>query len=136
MIKITEHPLNPDDVVGTVYDDEAGATNVFIGTVRAHTKDKKVRKLEFETYLNMAIKEIEKIIEDVKAKWPIHHITIHHRVGVLTIGEVAVVIAVSSPHRRESFAACEYAIDTLKKTVPIWKKEVFEDGEQWVSAHP
>lgn len=136
MIKITEHPLSPDNITSTVFSDEAGAVNVFVGTVRATTKNKKVIRLEFETYLNMAIKEIEKIIEQAKAKWPIHHITIHHRVGMLTVGEIAVVIAVSAPHRKEAFAACQYAIDTLKETVPIWKKEIFEDGEEWVSAHP
>ncbi|UII29915.1 molybdenum cofactor biosynthesis protein MoaE [Fulvivirga ulvae] len=136
MIKITEYPLNPDDITSTVFSDEAGAVNVFIGTVRATTKHKRVVRLEFETYLNMAIKEIEKIIETVKQKWPVHHVVIHHRIGALTVGEIAVVIAVSSPHRKEAFAACQYAIDTLKETVPIWKKEVFEDGEEWVSAHP
>lgn len=136
MIKITEQPLNPEDVTSTVHDNEAGGVSVFIGTVRASTKDKKVIRLEFETYLNMAISEIEKIIKSAKEKWPILHMTIHHRVGSLTIGEVAVVIAVSSPHRKEAFLACEYAIDTLKETVPIWKKEIFEDGEEWVSAHP
>lgn len=136
MIKITEYPLNPDNIISTVYDDGAGGVSVFIGTVRSSTKNKKVVKLEFETYLNMAIKEIEKIIEQAKEKWPISHMAIHHRIGMLTIGEIAVVIAVSSPHRKEAFAACEYAIDTLKETVPIWKKEVFEDGEEWVSAHP
>lgn len=136
MIKITEHPLNPDDITSTVFSNEAGAVNVFIGTVRATTKDKKVVRLEFETYLSMAIKEIEKIIEAMKHKWPVHHVVIHHRIGTLTVGEIAVVIAVSSPHRKEAFAACQYAIDTLKETVPIWKKEIFEDGEIWVSAHP
>lgn len=136
MIKITEHPLNPDDITSTVFNDEAGAVNVFVGTVRATTRHKRVVKLEFETYLNMAIKEIEKIIEQVKSKWPVHHVVIHHRIGTLTVGEIAVVIAVSASHRKEAFAACEYAIDTLKETVPIWKKEIFEDGEEWVSAHP
>lgn len=136
MIKITEHPLNPDDITSTVFNDEAGAVNVFVGTVRATTRHKRVVKLEFETYLNMAIKEIEKIIEQVKSKWPVHHVVIHHRIGTLTVGEIAVVIAVSASHRKEAFAACQYAIDTLKETVPIWKKEIFEDGEEWVSAHP
>lgn len=136
MIKLTERPLSPDDITSTVFSEQAGAVNVFIGTVRASTQNKKVLRLEFTTYLNMAIKEIEKIIEQAKDKWPIHHMTIHHRIGRLTVGEIAVVIAVSSPHRKEAFEACQYAIDTLKETVPIWKKEVFEDGEEWVSAHP
>lgn len=136
MIKITDLPLNPTEIIATIYSDEAGAVNVFIGTVRSSTKDKKVTRLEFETYSSMAISELNKIKEQVQERWPIKNIAIYHRIGTLTIGEIAVVIAVASPHRKESFEACQYAIDTLKETVPIWKKEIFEDGEEWVSAHP
>lgn len=84
----------------------------------------------------MAILEMQKIADLICSKWPIHKIAIHHRLGVLDIGEIAVIIAVSSSHRKAAFEACEFAIDTLKKTVPIWKKEVFEDGDIWVAAHP
>ncbi|MEX2336830.1 MAG: molybdenum cofactor biosynthesis protein MoaE [Fulvivirga sp.] len=136
MVRITEYPIDPSNVTSSVYSDAAGAVNVFIGTVRSSTKDKKVVRLEFEAYHRMAVREIKKIIEQAKQRWPVHHITIHHRVGALKIGEIAVVIAVSSPHRKEAFEACQFAIDTLKETVPIWKKEIFEDGETWVSAHP
>jgi len=84
----------------------------------------------------MAIKEMQKIADYAKWKWKAEKIAIHHRVGSLTIGEIAVVIAVATPHRKASFEACEYCIDTLKETVPIWKKEFFEGGEIWVAAHP
>lgn len=136
MIKITEEPLNPDELTTAVSRDEAGAINVFIGTVRAATQERNVVCLEFEAYVTMAEKEIEKIIADARQRWPILEMAVHHRIGKLHIGEIAVVIAVSCPHRKEAFAACQFAIDTLKETVPIWKKEVFEDGEVWVSAHP
>ncbi|MDB5010035.1 MAG: molybdenum cofactor biosynthesis protein MoaE [Mucilaginibacter sp.] len=115
---------------------QSGGIDVFIGTVRDSTKGKSVIRLEFETYKSMAIKEMEKIAEQAYSKWPIQKILIHHRVGVLQIGEVPVIIAVSAAHRAAAFDACRYIIDTLKETVPIWKKEIFEDGEVWVAAHP
>jgi len=84
----------------------------------------------------MAIKEMQKIADEAFITWPVHKIVIHHRVGALEVSEAAVVIAVSTPRRNDSFEACQFIIDSLKNTVPIWKKEVFEDGEEWVSAHP
>ncbi len=115
---------------------EAGGIDVFIGTVRNMTKGKKVVRLEFEAYETMALKEMNKIAEDICAKWPVHKILIHHRTGALEVGAIPVIIVVSAAHRAVAFDACRYAIDTLKGTVPIWKKEVFEDGESWVAAHP
>ena len=93
-------------------------------------------RLEFEAYAPMAISEMTKIAAEVEQRWQAHHVVIHHRVGSLAIGDIAVIIAVSTPHRKAAFEACQYAIDTLKETVPIWKKEIFEDGEVWVAAHP
>ena len=84
----------------------------------------------------MAISELRKIAEQAKERWPVQRIAIHHRVGTLLVKEIAVIIAVATPHRKAAFEACQYAIDTLKETVPIWKKEFFEDGAVWVSAHP
>jgi len=84
----------------------------------------------------MAIKEMQKIAARAAEKWPVEKMVIHHRVGTLAIGEIAVIIAVATPHRKAAFEACEFAIDTLKETVPIWKKEIFKDGEVWVAAHP
>jgi molybdopterin synthase catalytic subunit len=135
-VKITDSPIDPNYVINLVKTDDSGAVNVFVGTVRNSTKNREVKKLEFEAYTTMAIKEINKIIEKVKEKWPVRSMAIYHRVGVLGIGDVPVVIAVSTPHRQVGFEACQYAIDTLKEKVPIWKKEFFADGEQWVSAHP
>lgn len=135
-IQILDKPLSIQDCVDFVTSDEAGAIDVFIGTVRNNTKGKKVVRLEFESYERMAISEMTKIAEEAFNKYPAQKIAIHHRVGTLEIGEIAVIIAVSTPHRKASFGACQYMIDTLKETVPIWKKEIFEDGEVWVAAHP
>lgn len=137
MIQLTDQPIDIAQAIASVQAVQAGAVNVFIGTVRNHTAARKVVRLEFEAYDTMAVREMEKIAAAVKEKWPsVAHVAIQHRTGVLGVGEVAVVIAVSAPHRQEAFEACRYIIDTLKQTVPIWKKEIFEDGEVWVAAHP
>ena len=115
---------------------ESGGIDVFIGTVRNATKGKAVVRLEFEAYEKMAISEMGKIANQAFEKWPVQKVSIHHRTGVLQVGEVPVIIAVAAAHRDAAFEACRYIIDTLKKTVPIWKKEIFEDGEVWVSATP
>jgi len=135
-IKISAEPLNIQSCIEWVMSPECGGINVFIGTVRNMTKEKKVIRLEFEAYESMAVGEMNKIAEDVLKKWPVQKILIHHRTGILQTGEVPVVIVVAAAHRDAAFDACRYTIDTLKQTVPIWKKEVFEDGEVWVAAHP
>lgn len=135
-IKILTEPLNIEHCITWASTPGCGAINVFIGTVRDETKGKKVVQLEFEAYEIMALNEMQKIAGDVMQKWPVNKILIHHRTGKLNVGEVPVVIAVSAAHRDAAFEACRYAIDTLKQTVPIWKKEVFDDGEVWVAAHP
>lgn len=119
-----------------VEDDHAGGNVLFVGTVRNQTQGKKVVKLDFEAYRPMAIKEMRKIAATIVERWNATKISIHHRTGTLKIGDIAVIISVSTPHRAAAFEACEYAIDTLKETVPIWKKEYFEDGAVWVAAHP
>ena len=135
-INISERPLVVQEVIEQVENPSAGAIDVFVGTVRNNTAARSVHRLEFESYDSMAIKEMNKIAERAKEKWPVIKMAIHHRKGILEIGEIAVIIAVSTPHRKDAFEACQFAIDTLKQTVPIWKKEVFEDGEHWVAAHP
>ena len=135
-IQLKDTTLNPQDCIDYVASSSAGGSTVFIGTVRNQTKGKRVLRLEFESYAPMAISEMRKIAEQATEKWSAEKISIHHRVGVLDIGEIAVIIAVATPHRKAAFEACEYCIDTLKETVPIWKKEFFEDGEVWVAAHP
>lgn len=134
-IKILDSPLDLADCINAVADDQCGAVVTFTGAVRNKTKNKTVLRLEFECYEAMALKEIGKIAQDIIRLYDIKSVSIHHRVGILQVGGIAVNIAVSAPHRQAAFDACSYAIDALKKTVPIWKKEIFEDGEQWVSAH-
>jgi molybdopterin synthase catalytic subunit len=135
-IELKDTPLSISDAEIFVESPDTGGSVVFIGTVRNKTQAKPVMRLEFEAYEPMAISEMRKIAEQALAQFAVTKIAIHHRVGVLEIGEIAVVISVSAPHRGAAFDACEYCIDTLKLTVPIWKKEVFEDGEVWVAAHP
>jgi molybdopterin synthase catalytic subunit len=135
-IELKDTPLSIFDAETFVESPDTGGSVVFIGTVRNKTQAKPVMRLEFEAYEPMAISEMRKIAEQALTQFAVAKIAIHHRVGVLEIGEIAVVISVSAPHRGAAFDACEYCIDTLKLTVPIWKKEVFEDGEVWVAAHP
>lgn len=135
-IQIEHDAIQQQECVDAVRKHSSGAISVFIGTVRSATAGKTVKLLSFEAYEPMALKEMQKIADAASEKWPIDHVSIVHRVGELAIGEEAVVIAVSSPHRKEAFAACQFCIDTLKQTVPIWKKEVYEDGATWVAAHP
>lgn len=135
-IKLTESRLDVNACIDFVSAGDAGGIDVFIGTVRNATKGKSVVRLEFEAYEPMAIAEMQKIAEQATEKFGTKKIALHHRTGVLQIGEAAVIIAVSAPHRAAAFDACRFCIDTLKETVPIWKKEIFEDGEVWVAAHP
>ena len=135
-IKITSAKLNLQDCIDFVEDDSCGGIATFVGTVRNSTQNKTVTLLDFSGYEPMAVKEMRKIANKALEKFSIHKIAIHHAIGKLKIGEIPVIIAVSSAHRKAAFEACEFAIDTLKETVPIWKKEHFEDGEVWVNSHP
>mgnify|MGYP006269012283 CR=1 FL=1 len=134
-VALTDRPLDLNSVMASVTSAEAGGVNVFVGTVRNNTKDKPVVRLEYEAYDRMAIKEMRKLADEVCEHWPVARIAIHHRKGTLHIGQAAVIIAVACPHRKEAFEACQYTIDTLKERVTIWKKEIFEDGEEWVFSH-
>ncbi|MFM9838759.1 MAG: molybdenum cofactor biosynthesis protein MoaE [Cyclobacteriaceae bacterium] len=136
MIEITNKSIDVPQIIRAAESDEAGALNVFIGTVRSKTSGKNVVRLDYEAYEPMSKKEIKKIVESATKRWSIKNWAVSHRVGTLAVGEVAVVVAISTAHRKESFEACQFIIDCLKQTVPIWKKEIFEDGEEWVSAHP
>lgn len=135
-IHISETALDVQTCIGFVSGPATGGINVFVGAVRNQTKGKRVLYLDFEAYVPMAISEMRKIAETACTRFQIDRISIHHRRGRLEVGEIPVVIAVGAPHRQAAFEACQYAIDTLKQTVPIWKKEHFEDGEVWVAAHP
>lgn len=133
---LSEKPLDIMASIREVTGAGSGGVDVFIGTVRDATQGKKVLRLEFEAYENMALREMRRIAEQAFERWPVQAISMHHRTGVLEPGEVAVVISVAAAHRVAAFEACRFAIDSLKISVPIWKKEVFEDGEVWVAAHP
>lgn len=135
-IQLLSTPLSVEECRNFVADANAGAIVEFIGTVRRQTQGKGVKRLEFEAYPSMALREMKKIAEEAITRFPVLRVSIHHRIGILDIGEIPVVIAVSSAHRSAAFEACQFCIDTLKQSVPIWKKEIFEDGAVWVAAHP
>jgi molybdopterin synthase catalytic subunit len=132
MFRVTNQPIDLNELVRFVTDPEAGAVGTFIGTTRNNNEGRKVIALDYEGYPEMAEKELRRIGEDAKRKWPICRMAIMHRLGPVQIGEASVIIAVSSAHRDAAFAACRFAIEEIKKTVPIWKKEVFEGGEIWI----
>lgn len=132
MILVTQDPIGIDSVIQAVESPKAGAVATFEGRVRSYSRGKRVKHLYYEAYTEMAITELTAIRESALRKWPLEKVAIVHRLGRLDIGETSVFIAVSSAHRADAFAACEYLIDTLKQSVPIWKKEYFEDGEEWV----
>lgn len=136
-IDLTDQPIDVPAALRSVEADGAGAINTFIGTVRNQSTGRPVVRLEYEAYDSMALHQLRKVAEQAAEKWPmVEKIIVVHRKGTLHIGDVAVVVAVSTPHRAESFAACQYIIDTLKQVVTIWKKEFYEDGDVWVAAHP
>lgn len=136
--ELTTRPIDINSVSRRVVPPECGATVTLDGYARQFTKNKQtgeVREteyLEYEAYEPMALKEMEKLVERVKVEFEISNVGIVHRLGRLEIGETSVVISVAAPHRRAAFAACEWLIKELKRTVPIWKKELYADGEHWV----
>ncbi|MEC1178749.1 molybdenum cofactor biosynthesis protein MoaE [Metasolibacillus meyeri] len=132
MFEITDKPIDIEQVRGKVVSRNAGAITVFIGTVREMTKGKKTLHLEYQAYIPMAIKMFEQIAKEINERWSDAQIAISHRIGQLEISDIAVVIAVSSPHRKVAYEANEYAIDRIKQIVPIWKKEHWEDGTEWI----
>ena len=130
--QIVEQPIIADDVIQKVASKNAGATVVFLGTVRELTQGKRTLSLEYQAYAPMAERKLFEIGEEMQAKWPQLKVAITHRIGRLDISEIAVVIAVSSPHRKAAYEANEYAIERIKEIVPIWKKEFWEDGSKWI----
>jgi molybdopterin synthase catalytic subunit len=132
MFRVTHQPIDLRELVAYVTDPEAGAIATFIGTTRNNNEGRNVIALEYEAYSEMAEKELTRIGADAAKKWQICRMAIVHRLGPVQIGEASVVIAVSSAHREAAFAASRFAIEEIKKTVPIWKKEVFEGGEVWI----
>lgn len=135
MIEITEDKINVSKIISVVNHPEAGGIDVFIGTARNNTSGKKVMRLEFESHVSMARKELQKIVNTAKSKWNIKSVAISHRIGVVNIGDESVIIAVACSHRNDAFESCRFIIDNLKKNVPIWKKEIFENSEIWVASY-
>jgi molybdopterin synthase catalytic subunit/molybdopterin converting factor small subunit len=130
--RLSDQPLSLDAVVGEVARDEAGAVASFLGTVRNRSRDREVLYLEYEAYEGMAEQMMEELARELGERHDLLAVAIHHRVGRVEIGEPSVAIAVSSAHREAALAACKEAIDTLKGTVPLWKKEVYVGGEEWI----
>ncbi|AIM16469.1 molybdenum cofactor biosynthesis protein MoaE [Bacillus sp. X1(2014)] len=130
--EITKEPINIQEVIDKVVQREAGAITTFIGTVRELTHGKRTLFLVYEAYESMAVKKLEQIGREIEERWQGSKVAITHRVGRLDITDVAVVIAVSTPHRADAYEANRYAIERIKEIVPIWKKEHWEDGEEWI----
>ena len=132
MILVTRKPLDTEAITSTVRASANGGIVTFLGTTRDETDGRRVLYLEYEAYQGMAEKMLARVAQEVRERWGITDLAIAHRLGRLEIGEVSLVVAAASPHRAEAFAACQYVVDRIKQNVPIWKKEVFEDGEVWV----
>lgn len=129
---LTSNPIEVNDVINKVIRPEAGAVSTFIGIAREFTQNKRTLYLEYQAYVPMAEKKLAEIAEEIEQKWPNTKTAIAHRTGRLDISEVAVAIAVSTPHRNDAFEASRYAIERIKEIVPIWKKEHWEDGTLWI----
>jgi molybdopterin synthase catalytic subunit/molybdopterin converting factor small subunit len=130
--ELSEDPLSLDQVVAEVRTDQAGAIATFVGTTRAHSRGRNVLYLEYEAYEGMAEQVMADLAAALQERYGLCEVAMHHRVGRVEIGDESVVIAVSAPHRADALSACRDAIDELKLTVPLWKKEVYEGGEEWI----
>ena len=134
--QVTSEPLDGERLMEAVRRDGSGAVVLFSGVARDHSEGRRVRALEYDAYPSMAEKKLREVADEVRARWPITAIGVLHRTGRLAIGETSLLVAVSAAHRREAFEACHYAVDRIKQIVPIWKKEIWEDGDgAWVGGH-
>ncbi|TMD40050.1 MAG: hypothetical protein E6I88_10730 [Chloroflexi bacterium] len=136
MVALRDDSLDAGAIAARIRSDLDGGLVVFEGVVRSQSRGKEVRALVYEAYGSMAQRQMEQLAEEASKRWPISNIAVVHRVGTLQVGETSVVIAVSAPHRAEAFDACEWLIDELKRTVPIWKKEIYSQGEAWIDDRP
>jgi molybdopterin synthase catalytic subunit len=133
MFKVTTDPLSLDEAYAAVRRDDCGAVALFVGTVRNHHDGKKVTRISYSAFSEMAVKEFAAIAAEAAARWKTGAMYIAHRTGALAIGDASVLIAVSAPHRAEAFEACRHAIEALKKMAPVWKEEFYETGKAWIS---
>jgi molybdopterin synthase catalytic subunit len=136
MGRLTTEPLRLDDVIAEVATDATGGVVTFTGTVRSESRGKRIVRLEYSAYEPMAEKKLDEIVRAIEAELPGARVAVRHRLGTLLVGEAAVVIAAAAAHRAEAFAACREVIERLKKDVPIWKKEIADDGEEWIGLGP
>jgi molybdopterin synthase catalytic subunit len=136
VVRLSSEPLSLDAVVEAVRHHGAGGIVTFTGSVRGHSRDRDIVYLDYEAYAPMAVRSMRRIVGRIESLWPGTAVAIHHRVGRLFVGETAVLIAVSAPHRAEAFEACREAIEALKREVPIWKREVSTDGATWIGRGP
>ncbi len=135
--RISQKPIDPAKALASVMNDDAGGTVLFIGTIRNQTDGKRVKGLEYQVYRRMAQREIAELEKEIRKRWPVKSITLVHREGKLKVGDVSVVVAISAPHRGEAFDAARYAIDRIKDSFPIWKREKFKGGRYaWVKGTP
>ena len=134
MIKVTNSPIDAEAITAGVQKDTNGAIVTFLGTTRSKTGDRKVLYLEYEAYQAMVHNVFQEIVAEIGARWMISDVSIVHRIGRLEVKDISLVVAVGSPHRAQAFSACQYVVDRIKQSAPIWKKEVFEGGEVWVES--
>jgi molybdopterin synthase catalytic subunit len=132
VVRLQSEPIRTDELLDSVRQDADGAVAIFLGTVRDHNRGRRVRYLEYHAYPEMARAEMLRLEQQTLQRFALSRLALVHRTGRLEIGEISVAIAVASPHRDDAFRACRFVIDTLKRTVPIWKKEYFEGGDVWI----
>ena len=132
LFRVVEDAIDTEALLADVGDPAAGGTTLFVGTTRNENEGRVVERLEYEAYEAMAVEEMRRIGDEIARRWQVVAVSMVHRVGVVPVGQASVAVAVSAAHRDEAFAACRFGIDTLKATVPIWKKEYYQGGEHWV----
>jgi molybdopterin synthase catalytic subunit len=136
LVEVTAEPLTAEPFVRHVRRDDSGAVALFLGVMRDNSHGRRVLYLEYDAYPEMAKRKLREVADEARARWPIIEVAIGHRTGRLEIGETSMVVAVSSAHRQDAFAACHHIVDRIKEVVPIWKKEVWEGGEAWIEGEP
>ncbi len=133
MIELTGDTLDPEKITAKVRRDTNGAVVTFLGTTRDNFEGKAVLTLEYEAFDEMALKKLEEVRQELMAEFGLEQVAISHRIGTVGIGEISLVVAIGSPHRKDAFHACHKAVDRIKEVVPIWKKEIYQDGSRWVA---
>ena len=137
LFRVTHGVMNPDELVKLVRRDEAGGVTLFYGDVRNHSEGRSVERLEYEAHESMALAKMREVAAETKQRFPeVCEVGVWHRIGTLEIGETSLLVAVSSPHRKDAFEACHWCVDRIKEVVPVWKKEHWSDGAAWVEGHP